>query len=136
MTKQVFINLAVKDLEKSINFFTKLGFSFNPQFTDEHATCMIIEDGASYAMLLQEERFKEFLQGDEVADASKTKEVLIAVSLESKEAVDQMADTALTAGGKEYRKEDLGFMYTKAIEDLDGHVWEFFHMDMSKMPTS
>lgn len=134
MKKQIFVNLPVKDLQRSIEFFTKLGFTFNPQFTDEMATCMIIEEGASYAMLLQQERFKEFLRGNEVADSSTEKEVLIAVSLESKGAVDTMTETALSAGGKEYRAEDLGFMYTRAIEDLDGHVWELFHMDMSQTP--
>jgi uncharacterized protein len=134
MAKQVFINLPVRDLKKSIEFFTKLGFSFNPQFTDETATCMIIEDGASYAMLLTEPKFQQFIPGKDFADAKKLTEVLIAVSLESKAAVDAMADAAVAAGGRDYRTDDLGFMYTRAIEDLDGHVWELFHMDMSQAP--
>ncbi len=134
MAKQIFINLPVKNLQKSIDFFTKLGFSFNPQFTDETATCMIVNDGASYVMLLTEPKFQQFIPGKDFADAKKVTETLIAVSLESKEAVDTMADAAVAAGGRDYRTDDLGFMYTRAIEDLDGHVWELFHIDLSKAP--
>lgn len=134
MKPQIFINLPVQDLQKSIDFFTKLGFTFNPQFTDETATCMIINDGASYAMLLTVPKFQQFIPGKDVIDAKKHTEVLTALSFESREAVDAMADKAVAAGGRDYRREDLGFMYTRVIEDLDGHLWELFHMDMSQMP--
>lgn len=132
----MFVNLPVQNLQKSIDFFTSLGFTFNPQFTDETATCMIIEDGASYVMLLTVPKFQHFIPGKDVSDAHKNTEVLLALSLESREAVDAMADKAVAAGGRDYRTEDLGFMYTRVIEDLDGHLWELFHMDMSKMPPS
>ena len=131
---QTYINLPVQDLKKSIEFFTKLGFTFNPQFTDETATCMIIHEGASYAMLLTIPKFQQFIPGKDVVDAKKLTESLIALSLDSREAVDTMANTAIEAGGRNYRTEDLDFMFTRAIEDLDGHVWELFYMDQSKFP--
>lgn len=135
MTKQVFINLAVKDLEKSKAFFEALGYSFNPQFTNENGASLVIDDGHIYAMLLTEEYFKGFTT-KELVDAKNANEALIALALESREEVDAMEKKALAAGGKLHREENLGFMYTKAIEDIDGHVWEFFNMDMSKMPTA
>lgn len=133
MSKQVFINFVVKDLEKSKAFYKALGFSFNPQFSNEKGACLIINDGYSYAMLLTEEHFKQFTH-KQFVDAKTANEVLTAISLESLKEVDAIHDKAIAAGGKLHREEDLGFMYTKAIEDLDGHVWEFFYMDISKMP--
>jgi len=97
---------------------------------------MIVNEGASYVMLLTEPRFHDFIPGKDVVDAKKLTEVLIALSLPSREKVDEMADKAVAMGGRDYRKEEVGFMYTRAIEDLDGHVWEIFHMDMSKMPAN
>lgn len=132
MTKQVFINFAVKDLEKSRAFFEALGYSFNEQFSNGDGACLIIDDNHIYAMLLTEAHFKQFTD-KELIDAKTSNEALIALSFESREEVDAMYDKVIAAGGKLHREEDLGFMYTKAIEDLDGHVWEFFHMDMSKM---
>lgn len=134
MAKQVFVNFAVKDLEKSKTFFEALGYSINPQFSNEDGACLVIDDGHIYAMLLTEAHFKQFTH-KALVDAKTANETLIALSLESNQAVDTMHDKAIAAGGKLHREEDLGFMYTKAIEDLDGHVWEFFYMDMSKMPT-
>ena len=134
MSKQIFINFAVKDLEKSRVFFEALGYSFNPNFSNQDGACLVIDDGHIYAMLLTEAHFKKFTN-KELVDGTIANEVLTALALESREEVDTIYAKAIAAGGKLHREEDLGFMYTKAISDLDGHVWEFFFMDMSKMPT-
>ena len=129
MATNIFVNLSVKDLEKSKQFFSKLGYTFNPQFTDEKAACMISSD-TIYAMLLSEPFFKGFIPNKEIADTSKTKEVLTALSTDSRQQVDDMADKAIAAGGKQFREpEDHGFMYSRSFEDLDGHVWEIIWMD-------
>ena len=129
MATSIFVNLPVKDLEKSKQFFSKLGYTFNPQFTDEKAACMVISD-TIYAMLLSEPFFKGFIPNKEIADTTKTKEVLTALSTDSRQQVDDMADKAIAAGGKQFREpEDHGFMYARSFEDLDGHVWEVIWMD-------
>ena len=129
MATRIFVNLPVKDLEKSKQFFSKLGYTFNPQFTDEKAACMVITD-TIYAMLLSEPFFKGFIPNKEIADTTKTKEVLTALSTDSRQQVDDMADKAIAAGGKQFREpEDHGFMYARSFEDLDGHVWEVIWMD-------
>ena len=134
MSKQIFVNLSVKDLNKTIKFFTKLGFKFNPKFTDENATCMIIGKNI-FAMLLVERFFKTFIK-KEIANASKTTEVLLALTAENREEVDEMINKVIYAGGKETREaQDHGWMYGRAFEDLDGHIWEIFYMDESKMPS-
>ena len=134
MTRQVFINLAVKDLKKTNEFFTRLGFKFNPQFTDENATCMII-DKDSFVMLLAEKFFKTFIPGKEICDAKKSTEALVALSAESREKVDEMIEKAVTAGGAEYRQaQDYGWMYGRAFQDINGHIWEIGYMDESAMP--
>jgi uncharacterized protein len=128
MVKQIFVNLPVKNLPASIEFFTKLGFSFNPQFTDENATCMVMSD-TIYAMLLTEERFKTF-SPQPISDAKKTTEVLIALALENREQVTDMVAKALAAGGNTYNEpQDHGFMLQHGFQDLDGHIWEVFFMD-------
>lgn len=128
MATRVFINLPVKDLQASITFFTKLGYTFNPQFTDEHATCMIISD-TIYAMLITHSRFRDFTK-KAIADATKTTEVLIALSVESKENVHEWAEKAIAAGGKEANEpQDHGFMISRSVEDPDGHIWEIVWMD-------
>ena len=133
MAKQIFVNLPVKDLKKTINFFTKLGFKFNPQFTDENATCMIIGENI-FAMLLVEKFFKSFIK-KKIADAKKTTEVLLALHVGSRKEVDEMITKAIKAGGKETREaQDHGWMYARSFEDINGHIWEVFHMDMGKMP--
>lgn len=129
MATSIFVNLPVKDLEKSKQFFSKLGYTFNPQFTDEKAACMVISD-TIYAMLLSEPFFKGFIPNKEIADTTKTKEVLTALSTDSRQQVDDMAEKAIAAGGKQFREpEDHGFMYARSFEDLDGHVWEVIWMD-------
>jgi len=134
MARQVFINLAVKDLNKTIEFFTKLGFKFNPQFTDENATCMIL-DKDSFVMLLAEKFFKTFIPNKEICDAKKSTETLVAISAESRAKVDEMIKKAIEAGGKEYRNmQDYGWMYGRSFEDINGHIWEIIYMDESAMP--
>ncbi|GLX18631.1 MULTISPECIES: VOC family protein [Streptomyces] len=128
MTQMIFVNLPVKDLDAAKAFWEKLGYSFNPQFTDQTAACMVVSD-TIFAMLLTEAKFKEFATKP-VADASKTTEVMVALSADSRERVDEVVDAALAAGAVEPRPVmDLGFMYGRAFEDLDHHVWEFVWMD-------
>ena len=130
MKTKIFVNLPIKDLSKSVAFFTKLGFSFNPQFTDENAACMIIGEDI-FIMLLVEKFFKSFTKKD-VCDTSKNTEGIVAQSVESREKVDQMIETAIEAGGSEPReKQDHGWMYGRSIEDIDGHLWEVFFMEES-----
>lgn len=125
---QIFVNLPVKDLDKSNTFFRELGFSFNPQFSGDHATCIPINDKA-WVMLLTENYFKTFTPKN-ISDAHHTTEVLIAISKDSKEEVDQMIEKVLSLGGSEARPvQDLGFMYSRAFNDPDGHIWEVGWMD-------
>ncbi|MBL9082871.1 MAG: VOC family protein [Planctomycetales bacterium] len=131
MPRKIFVNLPIRDLKKSMEFFGKLGFKFNPQFTDETATSMIISDDI-YVMLLTHEKFRTFIANKEIADSTKTTEALIALSFDSREEVDKLVDAAIAAGGKPFREPaDHGFMYERSFEDLDGHVWEPFWMDSS-----
>lgn len=131
--KQIFVNLAVKDLNKSVEFFTKLGFTFNPQFTDENATSMIIGENI-FAMLLTEKFFSTFTKKP-LADAKSSTEVINAFSMGSRQEVDDIVAKAVAAGGRQYKEvEDHGWMYGNNFEDLDGHQWEFFYMDESAMP--
>lgn len=128
MTTKIFVNLPVRDLARSIEFFGKLGYRFDPRFTDESATCMLLGDD-SYAMLLTEKRFQEFTPKP-VADARTSTEVLVGLSCESRTEVDRLVESALALGARRYRKPaDHGFMYAWGFEDLDGHIWEHFWMD-------
>jgi predicted lactoylglutathione lyase len=133
MPTKIFVNLPVKDLDRSMEFFKKLGFSFNPQFTDETAASMVISDDI-YAMLLTHEKFGQFTK-KAIADATKTTEVLIALTMDSRAEVDSFVDTALAAGATKAREPmDHGFMFERSFNDLDGHIWEIFYMDMSAVP--
>ena len=128
MTTKIFVNLPVEDLEKSKAFFAKLGYRFNPQFTDETAACMVITDDI-YAMLLTKAKFKEFTK-KAIADATQTTEVLTCLSVDSKAKVEEMLDAALEAGATEARDPmDYGFMYGRSFNDLDGHIWEIIWME-------
>jgi len=130
MATKIFVNLPVKDLNKTIEFFTKLGFTFNPQFTDENATCMIVGEDI-FVMLLVEKFFKTFTK-KEICDTAKNTEVIVALSAESREKVDQMINKAIEAGGKESRApQDHGWMYGRSFQDNDGHLWEIIYMDES-----
>lgn len=131
---QIFVNLPVENLDRSVKFFKALGFEFNPAFTDETATCMIIGENM-YAMLLVKSRFKDFIPTTEISDAQSTTEVLTALQLDSREAVDEIVSQAVAAGGSSFRPpEDHGFMYGHAFADPDGHKWEPFWMNPEAMP--
>jgi hypothetical protein len=133
MATKIFVNLPVKDLARAVEFFTKLGYKFNPDFTDEKAACLVIGDNI-YAMLLTEQFFKSFNKKG-IVNTKKDAEVMLALSVNSREEVDQMMEKVLAAGGTEPKKaEDYGWMYGRDFEDLDGHIWEVFYMDESKRP--
>ncbi len=135
MSTKIFVNVPVKDLEISMAFFTAIGFTINPQFTDETAACVVISEDI-YAMILTHAKFKEFTT-KEIADAAKTSEVIIALSLDSKEKVNELVNTALRSGATVANEpQDYGFMYTRSFNDPDGHIWEFFWMDPAKIQTS
>ena len=128
MPTEIFVNLPVKNLDKSIAFFKGLGFKFNKNFTDDTAACMVISDSI-YSMLLTHEKFKSFTK-KAIADTKKTIEVMTAISVDNKARVNKMVEKAVAQGAKEPRKpQDYGFMYLRAFEDLDGHTWEIFWMD-------
>ena len=130
MARKIFVNLPVKDLKKSIGFFTKLGFTFNPQFSDETATCMIVSEDI-FVMLLTHDKFKSFTP-KAICDATKSTEVLVCLSCESRENVDDMVRQAVDAGGTTYNQpQDHGFMYGHGFQDLDGHIWELIYMRSS-----
>lgn len=134
MIKQIFVNLPVKDLKKSMKFFSALGFKFDPTFTDKNATCLILGKNI-FAMLLVEKFFKTFTK-KKLCDTHHSVETLLAVSVGSRKAVDEMTKKALKAGGKEPREpEDHGWMYGRDFEDLDGHTWEVYAMDLKAMKT-
>jgi predicted lactoylglutathione lyase len=124
----MFVNLAVQDLKKSMDFFTTLGFTFNPKFTDDKAACMVVSDDA-FVMLLTEPFFKTFTP-QEPCDTSRYTEGLFALSCESRDEVDQIVNKAIAAGGRNAMKpQDHGFMYGWSFYDLDGHHWEVLWMD-------
>ena len=126
MSKQVFINLPVADLPKSIAFFKALGFSYNPQFSDDSGACIIVSE-TIYVMLATHTRFRAFTP-KAVCDTSKAVEVLLNLKCESRDEVDNLVAKALAAGGSTYDKpEDLGFMYSHSFVDPDGHGWGLFH---------
>ena len=134
MSTKIFVNLPVKDLKRTVTFFTALGFKFNPQFTSENATSMIVSEEA-FVMLLVEPFFKGFTPKP-IADATKTTEVLICLSADSRAEVDDMVAKAVAAGGKTPNPpQDHGFMYQHGFEDLDGHLWEVAYMDMAAFPS-
>jgi uncharacterized protein len=131
MNKQIFVNLPVKDLEKSKAFFAALGYTFNPQYTNENAASMIIHDGSIYAMLLTEAFFKGFTSKP-IVNAKEATEVLICLACDSRAEVDELVGKAVAAGGKTPREpQDHGFMYAHSFEDLDGHIWELVYMEPS-----
>jgi len=125
MATKIFVNLPVRNLNKSVEFFTRLGFTFNPQFTEETATCMIVADDI-FIMLLTEDKFKTFTP-KEICDATKSTEVLVCLSLDSREKVDDIVRKAVAAGGSTYSEpQDHGFMYGHGFQDMDGHIWESY----------
>ena len=128
MATQIFVNLPVKDLPRSVAFFTSLGFKFNPEFTDENATCMIVGENI-FVMLLVEGFFKTFTK-KEICDATKSTEVLVCLSCESRAEVDELVAKAVAAGATTPNDaKDYGFMYQHGFQDLDGHLWELVSME-------
>ncbi|MBA3422844.1 MAG: VOC family protein [Thermoleophilaceae bacterium] len=126
--RMIFVNLPVKDLEASRGFFGELGFEFNPDFSDDNAACMIVDENI-FVMLIVEDRFRDFIN-DEIADATRTTEAITALSADSREQVDEIVEKAIAAGGKRWKPAmDEGPMYGGSFQDLDGHVWELMHMD-------
>jgi uncharacterized protein len=133
MATKIFINLPVKNLNNSISFFTKLGFSFNPQFTDDKAGCMVISDNI-FVMLLTEAYFQTFTK-KQVCDAKTHTEVLITLDTNSKEELQQLVQKAKESGAVIYNEpQDHGWMYQHAFADLDGHQWELAYMDATQIP--
>lgn len=135
MAKQIFINLAVKDLQKSMDFYTALGFSNNPQFSDDAGKCMVWSENI-FVMILTHEKFKTFATKP-LADTKSGLSALFSLSLDSLDQVNKVMDKGLKAGGIEpHEMRDYGFMQQRTIEDFDGHTWEIFFMDVTKFPAS
>lgn len=135
MPRQIYVNLSVKDLKRAVEFFTRLGFTFDQKFTDENATCMIVADDI-FVMLLVEKFFQSFTDKP-VCDAKKSTEVMLALSCANRAEVDELVRKALAAGGTTPRPpQDLGFMYSQAFEDPDGHIWEPFYMEADADPAA
>lgn len=133
MATKIFINLPVKDLNRSIEFFTSLGYSFNPQFTNEQGAALVISDNIFF-MLLTEPFFKSFIK-KEIADATKVTESISCISVDSREAVDEIVRKAVAGGATTPgEKQDYGWMYNHGFQDLDGHLWEFSYIDESAVP--
>ncbi len=130
MSTKIFVNLRVSDLKRSMRFFTSLGYTFNAQFTDETAACMVVSDDI-FVMLLTKPKFKTFTP-KEICDATKSTEVLVCLSAESRQKVDELVRKAVTAGGRTHQEpQDHGFMYGHGFQDLDGHIWELVYMEPS-----
>lgn len=133
MATQIFVNLPVKDLKKSMAFYEAIGCKNNPKFTDDTAACMVLTD-TIYIMLLTHDKFKGFISKS-IIDAKQSVGVINALSLASNSEVNTFVDKAVKAGGREYNEpKDYGFMQQRCVEDLDGHNWEVLYMDMSKFP--
>ncbi|MCM0664740.1 VOC family protein [Flavobacterium tyrosinilyticum] len=135
MKTKIFLNLAVKDLNKAVSFYNGLGFSTNPKFTNEKGACIVIDENI-FVMILVEEFYKTFTN-KQICDSATTSEVLISISLDSRKQVDEMLEKAVKAGGTDYiEAKDYGWMYQRTFLDPDGHHWEVFYMDESQIPDS
>jgi uncharacterized protein len=133
MVKSIFLNIPVKDLNRSMEFFKALGFQFNPNFTDSTAACMILNE-LNYVMLLTFPKFKEFTK-KEIVDSTHQTEFIFSFSVESRAKVDELITKAIAAGGKEPRpSQDHGFMFQSSFEDIDGHLWEVLYIDEAQLP--
>jgi len=133
MATRIFINLPVNNLQQSMDFYSKIGFVNNPTFTDENAACMVLNDSIAL-MIMVPTRFNDFIKKP-IGNAKTTTNAIYALSMESLDAMNQMADKAIAAGGTEAMPpNDYGFMQQRSFEDPDGHYWEVLYMDMSKFP--
>ncbi|NIL75011.1 VOC family protein [Rhodococcus sp. B10] len=134
MARMLFANMPVKDVAATKDFFSTLGFEFNEVFSDENAASMVISDQAT-VMFLSDARFKDFIS-DDIADTTRSREVLMCISADSRDEVDSLVDSAIAAGGTSWMEaQDHGFMYGRAFRDLDNHVWEVMWMDPSAVPS-
>ena len=134
MHKQIYVNLPVADLARSRAFFESLGLQFEPKFSNDEGACLVIQEGSIHAMLLTQDFFRTFTSKP-IADATRSTEVLVCLSCESREEVDALVRKALAAGGTAARApQDHGFMYAHGFEDLDGHIWELVAMDRDAQP--
>lgn len=134
MNRQIFINLAVKDLQQSMNFYTAMGFSNNPQFSDDTAKCMVWSENI-FVMLLTHEKFSTFTTKP-IADTKNNVAGLFSLSVNNVEEMNKIMESGISAGGTEPTEmRDYGFMQQRTLEDFDGHTWEIFFMDMSQIPT-
>ncbi|MBY6414058.1 VOC family protein [Rhodococcus sp. BP-252] len=134
MARMLFANMPVKDVAATKNFFSTLGFEFNEVFSDENTASMVISDQAT-VMFLSDARFKDFIS-DDIADTTRSREVLMCISADSRDEVDSLVDSAIAAGGTSWMEaQDHGFMYGRAFRDLDNHVWEVMWMDPSAVPS-
>ena len=132
MATKIFVNLPVKDLDKTIEFFSKIGFTFDPQFTDQNATCMVVGEDI-FIMLLVREFFKTFTRKD-VVDATRSTETILTLSADTREKVDELVNKALQAGATSPNDpQDQGWMYGRSFYDLDGHHWEIMYMDPNSL---
>lgn len=136
MKRMIFVNIHVADLDRARAFYSGLGFSFNEQFSDHTAACLVISEEI-HAMLLTTQKMQDFLpEGHGICDTTRSHEALLCLSCESREEVDKIVDKALATGGSSFKDPiDYGFMYYRSVQDPDGHIWEFAHMDMSQMPS-
>jgi predicted lactoylglutathione lyase len=133
MARKIFVNLPIDDMQRSRAFFESLGFSFNPQFSNDQGACMVVSEDI-FVMILVKPFFQTFIS-KRIADARETTEVLVCLSCDSRAEVDELTAKAVKAGGREPRAaQDHGFMYSKAFEDLDGHIWELVWMDPNAAP--
>jgi len=134
MAKQIFINLAVKNLQQSMDFYTALGFTNNPQFSDDSGKCMVWSDHI-FVMLLTHEKLASFTSKP-IADTKSAVAGLFSLAVDGVDEINRIVTSGVNAGGTEVGElKDYGFMQQRTIEDFDGHTWEIFYMDMSKMPT-
>ncbi|MGJ0118411.1 VOC family protein [Williamsia sp. MIQD14] len=134
MSRMLFVNLPVADVAVSRTFFTGLGFDINETFSDETTISVVLSDMAT-VMMLQTDRFRSFLADGDIVDTATSREALFAISADSRDAVDALADAALAAGGSPWTDpQDHGFMYGRSFRDLDGHAWEVVWMDTSQLP--
>ena len=136
MTKQLFVNLPVRDLQKAKSFYEAIGAVNNPQFSDHTSACMVLSD-TIFVMLLTHDKWTQFTRKP-IADAHQVSEVMLALSAGNRQAVDTIVKAAGTNGGQAdvNPQQDHGFMYSRSFEDTDGHIWEIVFMDMSQMPQS
>ncbi|MBX0299711.1 VOC family protein [Cryobacterium sp. 1639] len=131
MSTMMFVNLPVADLARATKFYADLGFSVNPQFTDETAACIVLDDGHLYAMLLTHDSYARFTSKS-IVDASTSSEVILSITADDRAGVDRLVDTALASGGSySYEPQDMGFMYSRSFQDPDGHLWEVVHLDLT-----